>query len=227
MAQNRENLERRSAHEVNRVGTFGAGTMATDASSDDEPVMMVRMGSSPHMIGMGYLNVLSRVMATNERRFLQSFSHGDLEFGNIWLVTVLIDAYLDSCRVVGGFQLVIDNKRTAHVRGVVLDPAYRSGEGIRHILARSPSTLFDLGDIDAADLVVRVLPDGTVNQKAFALFSSLGFQATGCEVIPIQGTRLDRHLYQTAEPDEKSYRVLRMHGDRSSMALSAGNGRAI
>ena len=120
MAQKQRIMERRSAHAVNRVCTFGAGTMATDASVDDEPVMMVRMRRSPHMIGMGYLKVLNSVMATDERRFLHNFNHDGIVRRIIWLFPVPIDAYLDSRRVVGSFQIVIDNKRTAHVRGVVL-----------------------------------------------------------------------------------------------------------
>ena len=88
MAQKQRIMERRSAHAVNRVCTFGAGTMATDASVDDEPVMMVRMRRSPHMIGMGYLKVLNSVMATDERRFLHNFNHDGIVRRIIWLFPV-------------------------------------------------------------------------------------------------------------------------------------------
>jgi len=175
-----------------------------------EPVMMMRVRHFSCAVTAGYIHAFKAMMETDDARFVLDFDEVDLIERRAWLVPAVVRSTDNAAYVVGGFHFVIDGMRTAHVQGVALDPVHRRGGLMKRLLAETFASLFELDAVDAIELEVRVLPDGSVNEKAFRLFSSLGLNPTGVETALISGTRIDCHLYGTAEPDGKSFRYLRM-----------------
>ena len=117
-----------------------------------------------------------------------------------------------SPRVIAGLNVVIDGASNAYIQGVIVHPAYRKQQLSDRLIAFSLNVLRSPMGIERAALCVRVLPGGQINFAASQLFARHGFIniSGGPTVVTISGTWIDRHLYNTAEPDGLSFCTQKM-----------------
>ena len=189
--------------------------MVQDESSEEAPMMRIRRAGGAMIAG--YMRVFKNTMATNEAKYLHNFHEIDLIERRAWLVPATARTTNGAFQVVGGFYCVIDGARTARIQGLVLNPDHRRNGLIRALLSDTIASLVELGAVDAVEVAVRVLPDGSKNEKAHRLFSGLGLFDTEIGTARIAGTYHDQHLRQTAEPGGETYRFLRMRGEGADL----------
>lgn len=199
--------------------TFEGHTMKFDNLCEATAIVPIREIGNP--MAAGYISSFAELMCSDDSKYLNNFDESDLVEREAWLVPATVEADRDTVRVVGGFHFVIDDTRTARIMGATIDPAYRRNGMMQGLLAGTFKCLIELGAINAVDLAIRVLPDGALNLKAYRLFSSLGLEPTRFGLAKISGTRKDRHMYLTAEPDGKSYRYLMMRGEKAELTRAS------
>lgn len=118
-----------------------------------------------------------------------------------------------------GLHTVIDGGDVQQIQGAIVDPGFR-GAGLMKLLAAIARVDARRVGVRASSCVIRIYPDGTVNEPSLGTFVAVGLDPLPeFGRVKIEGTRHDRHLYATAEQDG-TIRFVRLSGDERTFALA-------
>ncbi|MCJ2015888.1 GNAT family N-acetyltransferase [Methylobacterium sp. E-065] len=156
-----------------------------------------------------YLDLKDRVMPRDGWALL-NFTKADLLASQAWIGLLMVEDGLGAATAAAGMHIVRQGDGTARLQGVVTDPAFRQRGFCSTLLNAVLDRLHKGLRIETVDLVVRIMADGSINERAFNVFYEAGFRPVEDMRIAWSGMACDQHLQASLDARGTHYRARKM-----------------